>query len=84
MYRDIGLALRHFRPTSFHELMTLQSKVNNFWDPEIGRFDIKHSIFISSTSLGLQGLGKKIHNNFYVRWAWRPHDNALVVRAQKN
>ena len=23
VYRDIGLPLRHFRPTSFHELMTL-------------------------------------------------------------
>ncbi len=62
-----------------------ESKVNNFWDPEIGRFDIKHSIFISSTSLGLHGIGKKIYNNFYMRWMWPPHDNAtpLLFRLKK-
>ena len=42
--RVIGLKLIHFRLIFFHYWMTLSSKVNNFWDPEIGKFEIKHSI----------------------------------------
>jgi hypothetical protein len=34
MYRVIGLVLRHFRPTIFHDLMTFYSNINDFWDPE--------------------------------------------------
>ena len=36
--------------------MTFWSKANIFVIPEIGTFDMKHSFFISSTSLGLQDL----------------------------
>ena len=37
-YRVHGPKLRHFRRTFFHDLMTFYSKVNDFWDSEIGRF----------------------------------------------
>jgi hypothetical protein len=59
--------------------MTFYSKANDFWDPEIGRFDIKQTVFISSTSLGLQGLRKRRYNIFYRRWVWRSHDNATPL-----
>ena len=51
MYRVIGLKLIHFRLTIFSWLNEI-----GFWDPEIKEFDIKHSIFISSTSFGLHNL----------------------------
>jgi hypothetical protein len=62
--------------------MTFMSKVNDFWDPEIGRFDIKHSIFISSTSLGLHNLRKLKYQLFYGMWAWHPHDAATPLSFQ--
>ena len=36
--------------------MTFLSKVADFWDPEIGEFDIKHLIFVTSTSHDLNNL----------------------------
>ena len=46
----------HFRLRIIHNSMTFWSKANIFVIPEIGTFDMKHSFFISSTSLGLQDL----------------------------
>ena len=46
----------HFRLRIMHNSMTFWSKANIFVIPEIGTFDMKHSFFISSTSLGLQDL----------------------------
>ena len=33
LYRVIGLVLRHFRLTIFHDCMTLYSETSDFWDP---------------------------------------------------
>ena len=67
IYRVHGLKLmhRHFRLTIFHDEMTFMSTINYFWDPEMVRFDIKHSIFILSISLGLHDLRKKKYQTFY-------------------
>ena len=78
-YRVRGLKLMHFRLTIFDDWMTFMSKVNDFWDPDIRRFDIKHSIFISSTSLGLHNLRKLKYQPFYKMWAWHPYDAATPL-----
>ena len=72
-YRVRQLILMHFRRTFFHDLMTLYSKVNDFWDPEIGRFDMKHYFFTSLTSHGLHDLRKKRYKIFEEMWAWGLH-----------
>ena len=66
-YRVRGLKLMHFRRTFSLDSMTFWSKANNFGDPEIGRFDIKYPVFVSSTLLGLHGLRKRRYNVFYRR-----------------
>ena len=75
-YRVRQLILIHFRGTFFHDKMTLYSKINDFWDPEIGRFDMKHYFFTSLTSHGLHDLRKKRYKIFEEMWAWGPHGYA--------
>ena len=75
-YRVRQLILMHFRRTFFHDLMTLYSKVNDFWDPEMGRFDMKHYFLTSLTSHGLHDLRKKRYKIFEEMWAWGPHGYA--------
>ena len=78
-YRVRQLILMHFRRTFLHDLMTLYSKVNNFWDPEIGRFDKKHYFFTSLTSHGLHDLRRKRYKRFEEMWAWGPHGYATPL-----
>ena len=59
MYRDIGLALRHSRPTIFHDKMTLQSEATDFWNPEMWKFMPEESIIILITSHSLCSLISK-------------------------
>ena len=68
--------LIHFRGTFFHDKMTLYSKINDFWDSEIGRFDMKHYFFTSLTSHGLHDLRKKRYKIFEEMWAWGLHGYA--------
>ena len=75
-YKVSQLILMHFRWTFFHDLMTLYSKVNDFWDSEIGRFDMKHYFFTSLTSHGLHDLRKKRYKIFEEMWAWGLHGYA--------
>ena len=76
IYRVRQLILMHFGRTFFHDLVTLYSKVNDFWDPEIGRFDMKHYFFTSLTSHGLHDLRKKRYKIFEEMWAWGLHGYA--------
>ena len=48
-YRVRGLKLMHFRLTIFRDWMTFMSKVNDFWDPEIGRYKTFNFHFIDLT-----------------------------------
>ena len=81
-YRVHGLKLMHFRQTFFHDLMTFLSKAFDFWDPEMGRFDIKHFFFffhqphMASTTPERKGL-----KNFKGGGCgqWRPNDNAMPL-----
>ena len=75
-YRVRQLILIHFRGTFFHDKMTLYSKINDFRDPEIGRFDMKHYFFTSLTSHGLHDLRKKRYKIFEEMWAWGLHGYA--------
>ena len=76
IYRVHQLILIHFRGTFFHDKMTLYSKINDFRDPEIGRFDMKHYFFTSLTSHGLHDLRKKRYKIFEEMWVWGPHGYA--------